>query len=106
MLGLSRDYLADWGAVRDFVEAGVDVEAEGLADADHFVSAGGGAAYTEDGVAFLQQANGNGVEDFGKRGVTDGGGTGESDERERQPFSKHGDVPGAENGQSIGFHFV
>ena len=45
-------------------EGFVDFQAAGLANADHFVGAGRGAADTQDGVAFFEQAYRDGVENF------------------------------------------
>src|SRR5579871_2455260 len=91
---------------RDFLQRGIDRQAETPADSDHFVCSGGWATDPKHGVALLQKPNRDWMEDFIEYFVADLLRPAQLHQGKGKPLPKNWDVSQAEDWQRVGLHLV
>jgi len=89
---------------RDFPRTGVDLQAEAAADADHLIGADGRSPDSKYGIALLEQARRDGVENFIECSVSNSLGTCKVDQREGEPFAQNRGMSGTKDEQRVGLH--
>src|SRR5580704_7911604 len=88
----------------DFFERQIDRKPQFPAHSDHFVGPARRATHPQHAIAFLEKLNGNGVEDFVERLVSDALRPSQMDKRKSEPFADQRDVAGTKNPQRECLH--